>query len=356
MTMLRIILFLLIFTQAAVHANQADLDALLQPKTDTPALECSDIGQPVFDADQAALKERLTAELANREQWFVVGDKVKLPTCLADRKTAKNWLAQPDAVLIDVRPAPLFRDAAVPEALNIPANLVKTKSFLKAKPLLLSNLGGDYASLERLCLDLQEAGFSKVRAMYGGVVGWRNEGEALSGRLSHLSALDAVSADVFYSNKAFRHWLVVDISTKPSLGKALTSLPLGWLFYKDQAAQQAWLGKLQALVAEKAKRLGESPMVLLIDEDGERSQEFLQFLFQHAGSRGKAATEPPNSKPAKSAVNGVKPPLAMFGLGNTMLFRLDGGIAAYESLLKKRLQALTYSPVLNKNRGCGVRR
>jgi rhodanese-related sulfurtransferase len=346
----RVLLVSLSFLLEAAQA--ADLEHSLPDQASEPALECSVSGHPVTNPDKDALKSQLLAELNQRELWFVNGDKTRVSGCFADRHASETAMADPGTVVVDVRPATIFADATIAGALNIPANLLKTKTFLRDKPLLLLNDGADYAQLESVCQQLQAIGFANTRVIYGGLQSWWSAGRELTGKATDFSRLDAVTPAVYHANKAYRHWLIVDVSAT-RVSKRIESLPVGWAFYKDPAAQQKWLEKLAALLALHSKRLGSPPLVLLIDEDGHRTGQLLEYLKQ-IPQPSKSATAPVH-RPV-TPVNQKQSPLERWGLSGALLFRLDGGVVGYETFLKKRLQSLAYSPVLTQNRGCGVHR
>ena len=76
------------------------------------------------------------------------------------------------------------------------------------------------------------------------------------------------------------------------------------------------------MIANKAKAIGEQPIVLLIDKQGIRSEQLLAIIRRKK-------------------------------LAGIVVSRLKDGLAGYGHFLRNRLAMLSYQPVLNKNRGCG---
>ena len=74
-----------------------------------------------------------------------------------------------EIMLIDVRKEADFERCRIPGSLNIPLHTLKTKAFLKSKPLALINKGYNSGTLEKKCLRLMEAGFTDVSFVIGGL-------------------------------------------------------------------------------------------------------------------------------------------------------------------------------------------
>jgi rhodanese-related sulfurtransferase len=81
-----------------------------------------------------------------------------------------------DAVVLDIRKAEDFARGHIPNAVNIPATLVKSRlkelDKYKDKPIIVACHLGHTAG--PICSDLRKAGFSAVHRLKGGITEWQN--------------------------------------------------------------------------------------------------------------------------------------------------------------------------------------
>ena len=117
--------------------------------------------------------------------------------------------------LVDVRLKQAFERLHIPGSINIPLYAVKTKTYLKPVPVVLVNEGFNYAELQNECRRLAASGF-KVSILDGGLPAWKQKGGRLSGDLSVLSQMKAVSPRAFFRAKDYQNTEVVDISATRS--------------------------------------------------------------------------------------------------------------------------------------------
>jgi len=337
-------LFLVCFIPHAVFAQQIS-KTMPAPKQDVAELECSANLQSTVDEDKARLTGKLMAELNNRQDWFLTGDKQKLKACYIDNQAALELAENQGAMLIDIRDATAYAKLKIPGSINIPAKLLKSKAFLKSKTIILFDNGIHYAQQEKLCQQLRDSGFKSVQILKGGLLGWHYDLMPLQGNRLAFGVLEEISPEFFYTEKAYAHWMLVDISSGAVETKPVIALPLGEAFFKDPLVQKKWLLKLQKIAADKAKYIGEHPIVLLIDQQGKRSEKLLTVLRQGRFIVGA------DDNTVKSLLQGEK----VVGRQGMIITRLKKGIAGYEQFLRNRLAMLSYQSVLNKNRGCGKR-
>ncbi len=118
---------------------------------------------------------------------------------------------QNSITIIDVRDPAAFEKLHIPGALNVPLFAVKTKSFLKAGPIVLVNEGFHLTPLETECRALREKGFNAA-ALIGGLVAWDAAKGPLDGDRLYLSEARMVSANVFQQEKNRSDLLVIDAS------------------------------------------------------------------------------------------------------------------------------------------------
>jgi rhodanese-related sulfurtransferase len=179
--------------------------------------------------------------------------------------------------IVDVREQSQFEAVSIPGSINIPLFAVKTKTFLKAKPLILVNDGYAYEPMERACAHLRNNGF-KAWILDGGLTAWKQKGGALHGDPFQQQGLDKVPAPVFYTEKAYDNWLIVNITpskqTKPnSLIPEAVNIPL-------TKNTSSFVSSLQKAVA----RHKDNPLllVMLLNEKGE-GYETIEQPLREAG-------------------------------------------------------------------------
>lgn len=129
-----------------------------------------------------------------------MGDRSNAPTVVGDRSCFVEWhraaelMQSKTTTTVDVRPSAAYSQIHLPDAINVELELVKTKSFLAAKPLLIYGDGKDDRRLEVLCSDLKSRGFAQVKIISGGIVAWARASGAEAGvdllRLAEFSAED----------------------------------------------------------------------------------------------------------------------------------------------------------------------
>ena len=120
-----------------------------------------------------------------------------------------------DIVLIDVRNSGEFEKFRIPGSINIPLFAIKTKTFLKSKPLVLINEGYGYSQLEQECMVLRNSGF-KASVLNGGLYQWKQEGGLLEGDVFEQRELNKILPQAFVTENNYENWVVVDVSKEES--------------------------------------------------------------------------------------------------------------------------------------------
>lgn len=125
---------------------------------------------------------------------------------------------QNEVLIIDVRSQKSYEKLYIPGSLNIPLFAIKTKPFLKNRPIILVNEGFGITPLETECRALREKGFN-AEALMGGIIAWDAQKAPLEGDPRFLAEFRLVSANLFQQEKNRAGLILVDASipepTKP---------------------------------------------------------------------------------------------------------------------------------------------
>jgi rhodanese-related sulfurtransferase len=201
-------------------------------------------------------------------------------------------------ILIDVRPQAEYAQYHIAGSLNIPLHAIKSKSFLKSKPIVLVNKGFVVSPLAQACQSLNQSGF-KATILDGGLVAWKHKHGKLTGDPFAQNRMNRITPRTLDQEKAYAGLLIIDACAssdrrdKPSVPGARHLSLLG----KQQDAKA-----LKKLI--KAEGAGPFTRLLIFTSTG-RENERVQRRLDHAGI--------------------------------VDVFFLDGGLQAYE----KHLQYLT---------------
>lgn len=114
-------------------------------------------------------------------------------------------------VFVDVRNSEEFEKVRIPGSINIPLHFIKSKAFLKLKPLVLVNTGYPYSQMEKECERLRNNGF-KAWILIGGIHSWCRKGGQLKGDLLTLNGYNKISPRIFLQGKDYSNQIVLDVS------------------------------------------------------------------------------------------------------------------------------------------------
>ena len=184
--------------------------------------------------------------------------------------------AKDDLTLVDVRPAKDFEASHIPDSINIPLFAIKTKPFLKSKPLILIGEGYAFSRMEQECARLRKTGFP-AWYLYGGLSFWSQRNAPLQGNVFAQKEFNKVPARIFFEEKDYADWIIVDVSqTKKSEGGGLFSQSLRVPYSRDT---KDFAARLKTSLAKYSG--APSSCVLIIDEKGEK-YDFLEPLIYKA--------------------------------------------------------------------------
>lgn len=127
----------------------------------------------------------------------------ELSSCFVDWNTVKQSTL--NYQWIDIRPEQVFNTAHVNASINLPSHRIKTKSYLKKRPLLIVDHGASYRRLGRLCIELKSAGFETVNILKGGINAALAGGRAAHGDINDKALMmvsPKIAMEEFYLSGA----------------------------------------------------------------------------------------------------------------------------------------------------------
>lgn len=224
-----------------------------------------------------------------------------------------------EIVLIDVRSRGEFEKFRIPGSINISLFAIKTKAFVKSRPLVLINKGYHYGPLEKQCKRLRDSGFVSVRILNGGLNAWKQKGAPIVGNTFAQHGLNKIPPQIFFEEKNDEDWLVINVS-KSKNPEALHLIPRAIAIGFADNSEQFLSGIKRAVARRKSNPL---LSVLIFNESGEQ-YERIEKVIQASGIRN--------------------------------VFYLKGGLKGYKRFLQQ--QALMWQPkeharkALKKCGGC----
>lgn len=96
----------------------------------------------------------------------------RIKRCKKTVPDIKRLLQLKNATVVDVQDTQNFKKTNIPNSINFPRHIVKTKSFLKTRHLLVVGEGFNDEQLFGTCLELIDHGFQHVSILEGGVQRW----------------------------------------------------------------------------------------------------------------------------------------------------------------------------------------
>ncbi|MGD9613704.1 MAG: DUF1573 domain-containing protein [Kiritimatiellia bacterium] len=171
-------------------------------------------------------------------EYAIQGEVAAAPQSRAARDwtlylgTTEAEIARQDpgrAAWVDVRSADAYAQVRMPGSLQTPLHAVKTKGFLRGRPVVLVDDGHGSRALEEECRKLRQSGFSNLSIWYGGLNAWRRRGGPLEG--AGALAVDRVPPAALHDIVDAADWLVV------AVGDGMTNGPDGSVAIPFDVAQ-----------------------------------------------------------------------------------------------------------------------
>jgi rhodanese-related sulfurtransferase len=169
---------------------------------------------------------------------------------IAADSVLQQFKEKQDVILIDVRSSSEYNKFRIPGSIDIPLFAIKTKTFLKSKPLILINEGYSYSNLEQECLILRKSGF-KASVLNGGLYQWKQKGGLLEGDVFAQRELNRILPQNFVTEKNYENWIVVDISQEESPEARYLFPGVSYIPYSNDSGQ--FISKFKSLVNKQTK-------------------------------------------------------------------------------------------------------
>lgn len=186
--------------------------------------------------------------------------------CAITAAEARRWQEAPDTLFVDTRLPAEHAQFGIRGAVNLAALDLRTKSYLKAKRIVLFGNGKAEQEVYRACAQLKQAGFSQVRVLRGGVGMWQLAQQPLVGSAIHNGVMVGLSAAEFWQEAMFDDNVVL---VSPARREVQGSLSFSVLL--DQPSGDA----IRAVLERRRKELKGAPLasvVLVVGKEVTRDQ------------------------------------------------------------------------------------
>jgi rhodanese-related sulfurtransferase len=205
-----------------------------------------------------------------------------------------------ELVLVDVGPREEYQRIRIPGSINIPLFALRTKTFLKSKPVVLIHKGSSPHRLEEECRRLRDGGFLRVCALHGGLAAWIQKGGPIQGDVFSRKELSRVSPQDAFLERDKEGWIVVDVSESNGPDSRRLIPEVATVPYRDN--QEEFLAGFKEILG----REDGNPfrLILICNQTGEYPEKMERVIRE-------AATYP--------------------------VFYLEGGLVAYDKFLKQNV-------------------
>ena len=132
--------------------------------------------------------------------------------CFADSLLVIDKIRNGKSSVIDVRPGSEYKNYQINGSLNIPANRLASKTYLKNSSLILVDHGYEQDKLYSLCNSLHDKGFKNIVVLEGGINTWRKQAGLFVGQQAKNVRFISVLPRMVLSGKD--NWLLVNTVEK----------------------------------------------------------------------------------------------------------------------------------------------
>jgi rhodanese-related sulfurtransferase len=119
---------------------------------------------------------------------------------------------KPETILIDVREKEDYEKFRIPGSINMPIFAIKTKTYLKAAPIIFVNEGNKNNEMIDACSYLRQMGF-RIWYLKGGLNAWKGRDASFTGNSYPYQELNEIFAKDFFAERNSDNWMIIDIST-----------------------------------------------------------------------------------------------------------------------------------------------
>jgi len=173
-----------------------------------------------------------------------------------------------EMILIDVRGSKEYATFRIPGSLNVPLFAIKTKNFLKSKPLIVFNEGYSYNDLLQECKKLIKLDF-KVSILDGGLYQWRQKKGLLDGNVFAQMGMNKIAPEVVFLKKEFENWVIINVAQSENSESHPLFPKEVHIPYSDKS--EHFISQLKSLMS---KHIGDPFLSFIIyDENGEQYEK-----------------------------------------------------------------------------------
>jgi rhodanese-related sulfurtransferase len=117
--------------------------------------------------------------------------------------------------LVDIRHKAQFNKFKIPGSINLSLSFIKTKQFLKTKPIALIYKGFGYYEIEKEVKNLNKKGFD-IKILQGGLAAWKHRGGSIVGDPFSQKKLNKMPVKDFFMEKEYEERIIINACAKPS--------------------------------------------------------------------------------------------------------------------------------------------
>jgi rhodanese-related sulfurtransferase len=117
--------------------------------------------------------------------------------------------ANEELTLIDLRGQAAHAQGAIEGSLSMSVAELRTKAFLKSRPVVLVGDGKGQRDLMAACTQLKAQGFTKAKVLLGGLPSWIAEGQSVLGRRDVIDEVPSLTSAELWLEGQFEANLVV---------------------------------------------------------------------------------------------------------------------------------------------------
>ena len=182
--------------------------------------------------------------------------------------------------IVDTRPKNDFNNIRIPGSLNFSIHEIKTKPFLKTKPIVLANNGFSTSLLKQECQRLNQMGFN-ASVLTGGLNAWKYRQGPLEGDLSAARSFKNVSPEEFQMENINQNIVIIDATkTKHEKKRFPKAIQLSEAKLMDQKSPSTQPTKpiKQIQPTKQIKQIKPNSTILVISNNGSYNDRVEKIL------------------------------------------------------------------------------